>query len=362
MSLRTRVLSVFPPPASVAMPSAGVDISGNSIKYVFLRGSPFGLEVQSFNETPLGQGIIVDGDIEKPREVVEVLRSYRLRHGIRHAVASIPERKAYLYQTLIPKAEADFRSAIESGLEAHVPLPPSETIFDFEPVRTVQAGTIVAVTAYAKRMVDAYAGVFSEAGIVLRSLEVESQALARAVLTEEDRKGVVMLVDLGRQATRIAIADNGAVSFTASVDMGGDALAGVIMKNFNISEAEAEKIKIEKGFLMNKENSDVVEALMITVSVMKDEIARHMNGWSAYSGNGLTRLPVEKVIVCGGNANLRGFPEYLETSLQVPVVVANVWANAFSLDTYVPPMNFQESLEYATAVGLAIRGSSTLRW
>lgn len=362
MSFRTLARSVFPPPPSVVMPAAGIDISDNSIKYVFLKGSFPDFSVESFNETPLAAGVIVRGDIEKREQVVEILRSYRLRHGIRNAAASIPERKAYLYQVLIPKAEADSRAFIESSLEAYVPLSPAETIFDFEPVRTVQAGNIVAVTAYAKRMVDAYTKVFTDAGIMLRSLEVESQALARAVLAEEDRKRVVMLVDLGKQTTRIAIVDSGAVSFTASVDMGGDALTGVIMKHFNISEAEAEQVKSTEGFLMSKENAEVVEALMTTVSVMKDEIARNMSGWSTSSRGEITRLPVEKVIVCGGNANLRGLPEYLETSLRVPVSVANVWTNAFSLDTYVPPMDFQVSLGYATAVGLAIRGCSTQQW
>ncbi len=362
MSFRASVLSVFPPPTVVTMPAAGVDVSGNSIKYVFLKETPLGLRVESFNETPLPKGIIVDGDIEKRDAVVDILRSYRLRHGIRSATASIPERKAYLYQTLVPGTERDIRSLIEFGLEAHVPLSPAETIFDFEVARQVQAGTIVSVTAYAKRMVDAYASLFYDAGITLRSLEVESQALARAALNEEDRKRVVMIVDLGRQTTRIAVADNGVVSFTASLDMGGDALLNVIMKNLNVDEVAAEKMKNEKGFLMSKENMSVVEALMTTVSVMKDEIARNLSDWNVSFADGITRLPIEKVLVCGGNANLRGLPEYLETFLRVPVVVANVWTNAFSLDSYVPPMEFQKSLEYSTAIGLAIRGSRTLPW
>lgn len=362
MSFQTSALSVLPPPATVLMPAAGIDISTHSIKYVFLKENLSGLTVRSYGETALQSGVIVGGDIEKRERVVDVLRSYRLRSGIRNAVASIPERKAYLYQTLIPGGGADLRAGVEFGLEAHVPLPPAETVFDFEPVRQVQAGTVVAVTAYARRMVDSYTSVFKDAGVVLRSLEVESQALARAVLSKEDREKVVMVLDLGRQATRIAIADHGAVSFTASVDMGGDALIHAIVKNFNVSEEEAEKMKNERGFLMNEGNADLVEALMITVSVMKDEIMRNLSYWNSASADDIAHLPVEKIIMCGGNANLRGLPEYLETFVNMPVVVANVWANAFTLDSYIPPLGFRESLEYATAIGLAIRGSKTQSW
>ncbi|MES2014657.1 MAG: pilus assembly protein PilM [Patescibacteria group bacterium] len=362
MSLGENVLSVFPPPALLTMQSAGIDISESGVKCVFLKQSGHSTFLQSYTETPLQKGVIVDGDIEMRGKILDVLRSYRLRQGVRYAHASIPEKKAYLYQTLIPGDSDDVRAGVEFGLEAHVPLPPGEIVFDFEIVRKVEAGTIVAVTAYAKRMVNAYAGIFKDAGIVLKSLEVESQALARSVLSEHDRIGTVMILDVGKSTTRIAIADSGVVSFTASVDVGGDTLTGAITKHFGVSDEEAEKMKMERGFLMNKENAELVETLMTTTSVIKDEITKNLFYWNTPVSDSVPHRKVEKVIMCGGNANLRGFPEYLGAFLDVPLTVANVWANAFSLDEYVPPMGFSESLEYATAIGLAVRGVKKIQW
>jgi hypothetical protein len=80
------------------------------------------------------------------------------------------------------------------------------------------------------------------------------------------------------------------------------------------------------------------------------------------SSDDVPRKPIERAIICGGNANLRGFPEYLEGFLNVPVSIANVWSNALSFDTYVPHMQFSDSLEYATAIGLSLRGRSTQSW
>jgi type IV pilus assembly protein PilM len=362
MSLQSALLSVFPVPPQIAMPAAGIDISGGSVKSVLLSERGGVLALRSFAEVPLPDGAVVGGDIEQEDKMVEVLRSFRLRHGIRYASASLPERKAYLYRILVPSSTKDLRAGVEFSFESHVPLPSAEAIFDFEPVRKIEAGTIVAVTAYAKRIADGYRSVFEKSGILLRSLEVESQALARAVVPENDRAHSMLMIDFGKHTSRIAIVEYGVVAFTATVDVGGDALTQAVMKRMSVSEEEAEKIKNERGFLMNKDNADLVEALMSSVSVVKDEIVKHLTYWNSPSDNDVPRQKIEHAVICGGNANLRGFPEYLEGFLNVPVSIGNVWANAFSFDEYVPQMHFNESLEYATAIGLALRGRTSKPW
>jgi len=64
---------------------------------------------------------------------------------------------------------------------------------------------------------------------------------------------------------------------------------------------------------------------------------------------------VERVILCGGNANIQGLPEYLEHVLNISVDRANIWQNIFSFDEVIPEMPYEMSLSYATAVGLAMR-------
>ncbi len=100
---------------------------------------------------------------------------------------------------------------------------------------------------------------------------------------------------------------------------------------------------------------------MTTVSVLKDELVRHIAFWMSEE-SGIPRSPVDRVLIVGGNGNLKGLPEYLSRVLALPVMIANVWGNAFPLDEYVPPLPFHESLEYATAAGLALRSRPTLQW
>lgn len=359
----TRIGRAFPPPHSLSMPGAGVDIGANSVKVVTFKTHVGPCFLDSFAQAELPEGAVVDGDIEKPDAVVEVLRSLRLRERIRFAHASLPERKAYLYQTLVPQgSEGDLRTAVEFSLESHVPIAPGETYFDFEVVRTTEQGTVVSVTAYAKRVVELYEDVFARAGITLRSLEIESQAVGRALWDEEDRRHTAMAIDFGRKTTRIAIFDHGAVAFTATLDVGGDALTSAVMKHFNLGEAEASAMKNEKGFLEGPENRELYEALATTASVLRDEIVRHLTYWNSQSEDEVPRKPIESIVLVGGNANLKGLPEHLSRTLGLPVLLGNVWKNAVSLDRSIPGMPQNTSLEFATTVGLALRSCNCRVW
>jgi type IV pilus assembly protein PilM len=311
------------------------------------------LAVGAYTQVPLQEGVFVDGDIEKEDVIIEVLRTLRLKQRVRYAVASLSERKSYLYQTIARPEQKNLLEAVEFDLEAHVPLPPSETYFDYEVARVTPEGTVIAVTAFARRVVDTYERVFRAAGIVLRGLEIESHALVRAALSEKDRSRVVMVVDMGKRSTRIAVSDHGAVSYTATVDFGGDMLTQALMKRFSLDVVKAEEMKNARGFLLGADNKDVVEAVASSISVLRDELVRHVTFWNSATGTDVPRDSVERVVIAGGNANMMGLAEYLSGALFLPVVVADVWQNIFSLNHYVPTMPMSESLEYAPSIGLA---------
>lgn len=348
------IARAFPTPNYLSMSGAGVDISPSSVKSVLLENRGGMLHLAAYHKMDLEEGVVFDGDIEMPEKMTEVLRALRKRARIHFAHVSLLEKKAYLYQTIVPAGTKDFRAAAEFSLEGNVPVPPGDVLFDFEIVRSVEAGTIIAVTAYAKRIVTTYSEVFQKAGITLRSLEVESQAAARAVLGKEHNNKTVLLVDFGKDTTRIAVADNRIVSFSATVDVGGDSMTSAIMKHAGLTAEEAEKIKNEQGFLEGGSNRELYEALMSTVSVLRDELLRHITYWNTSDDN-LPRRPIERVVIMGGNANLKGLPEFLSRALGIPVIMGNPWANAFSLDRYIPPMPAHESIQYAATVGLALR-------
>ncbi len=80
-----------------------------------------------------------------------------------------------------------------------------------------------------------------------------------------------------------------------------------------------------------------------------------MSFWSTHDDdNGKKRKPIERIIMCGGDANLKGVADYLEVSLKIPVTHANAWVNILDLDHEIPEMGLGESLGFVTVLGLAL--------
>ena len=145
--------------------------------------------------------------------------------------------------------------------------------------------------------------------------------------------------------------------YTSTIDVGGSSLTRAVEKHFGVSKEEADKIKNEKGFARYKENKELLEILLTTVSILRDEVSRHFTYWNTHKGeNEKENEKIDKIILCGGSANLAGLPEYLSSNINVVVEVANVWANTFSLNDVIPDIEQRYSLAYATTIGLALKG------
>jgi type IV pilus assembly protein PilM len=148
----------------------------------------------------------------------------------------------------------------------------------------------------------------------------------------------------------------GILQYTSTIAVGGVALTSAIQKYFKVTQKEADKIKNEKGFAHYRQNAELFETLMSTVSALKDEIYKRYTYWNTrVNHRGENPEKIEKIFLCGGSSNLAGLPDYLMSGIQVPVVVSNVWSNVFSFEDAIPPVNRTASLAYATVIGLALR-------
>ena len=145
------------------------------------------------------------------------------------------------------------------------------------------------------------------------------------------------------------------VHFTSSVAIGGADITNAIAKHLSVSVEEAANIKKEHTVFKGKKNLDLFLLLMNAVSVLKDEVRKLSVYWNTHGdAPGEIGKKISKIILCGHDSGLTGFAEYLSQVLQSKVEAGNVWRNAFSFEEYIPPILFDESLDYAAAVGLAL--------
>ena len=251
---------------------------------------------------------------------------------------------------------SEMRSLLEFRLAENVPIPARDVFFDYTvlPFSSEKDRSMhVAVTAYAKETVQTYYESCLAAGLQPLAFEVEAQAMSRSVIPT-DMAGAVMLVDFGKTRTGIGIVYKNTLLYTSTIDMGGNQLSAALRKQLGDEpESELTRLKNTEGLIHGSESSVIHDALMTTMSVIKDELATRMQYWHLRTGADKDRR-LQKIVLCGGSANLKGLPAYLTESLGIQAMRGNVWTNTFSLDDYIPPIDQRHSYGYATAVGLAL--------
>lgn len=352
---------LVPPPSYITMPCVGVDISDTSLKYVAFKPSlrdGSTRVLQQWGALSIPSGVVNSGDVQDPKQLTAILAEFKEKTKAEFVRVSLPEERAYLFETEIKNnmPMKEVRSLLEFRLEENVPIPSREVFFDYTilPTSNESRSVNVSVVAYAKHTILSYYDACVAAGLRPVSFEVEGQAMARAMVPQH-AEGAIMVVDFGKTRTGIGIVFQGSLLYTSTIDIGGEQLSQVLRKVLgDKSEAELTIIKNTQGLLRGLDSSVVRDALMSTVSVIKDEIMTRMQYWHLRTSHQSDRQ-ISSIILCGGSANLKGFPQYLTETLGVRAQRGNVWENVFSLDKTVPPIDRYHSFGYAAAIGLALK-------
>lgn len=346
----------FPVPSFLAMPSFGLDIGDESLKFLELIDTKNGIRVGRHGERNIPLGIIESGKIKNPKKMEEILSSLREEAGLKSVRVSLPEEQIYLFKLRLEKVGlVNIRESIELSLEEHIPISATDAIFDYEILSEDEQSLELQVATIPKNVIEDYLNVFKNSKISVQSFELEAQAISRAVVKSGDLE-TYMIVDFGEKRTGIFIISRGIVMFTSTLDVGGVMLTDMIAKNFKINFEEAEQMKRKYGMERNTPNKELFSVLLNSVSVLRDEIVKHFLYWHTHKDEeGKNNPPIKKIILCGGDSNLIGLSDYFSVSIKNTVEMANVWVNIIHTEKYVPDINYKQALSFAAALGLALR-------
>lgn len=349
----------FPPPKFLEMPAVGLSISDGAISAIELARERDSFAVQRFGRRVLPPGAISGGYIFDKDRVFSELKSLKADLQFDFVNVSLSEEKAYLFKTRIPKvARGEIRGILDLTLEEHVPLKATEAIFDYIVINTAgheaEDHSEVSVTVLPEKVVAIYSELLRSAGFIPLSFEIEAQAIARSVVGNGDRDPY-LVVNFGETRTGLFIICDEVVHFTSTVAIGGQQMTAAIAKYLSVGIAEAEAIKTERVALKDGKNAHLFLSLMNTLSVLKDEVNKLLLYWHTHKElGGEAGKKIKKIILCGRDAGLSGFDDYFSLALSLPVEIGNVWRNVCSFEDCIPPIPFEDSLDYAAAVGLAL--------
>ncbi len=359
----------------------GLDISDFSLKIAKIKKGREFLELESFGETEIAPGIIKKGEIKKQEELTRVIKKAILevkgeKIKTKYVICSLPEESAFLQVVKMPRmSKKDLESAILYDAENYIPLPIEKVYLDFQVISFADNSKEIEVliAALPRKSVDPYISCLKKAGLQPLCLEVESLAIARALIKNKTSDKTVLLIDLGFTKTGFIVFSGNCVRFSTFIPVSSQSFTKIVAKALNVGEKEAEKLKIKHGLegkihfttKRNKaekkiEQGRVFEALIPALTDLLQQIKNYITYYKThpsfkhFSNN---HKEIEKILLCGGGANLKGLSELLSIELKIPVELGNSLINISpNTKKKMPKAFLEKSLAYTTAIGLALRG------
>ncbi len=320
-------LKLFPVPNFLSLDPVGIDISLRSVRVMRLKHSKHGLVPDKYKEVILKEKCELlekKEDLQNCSELRTALRQLKKELKLNFVTISLPELKTYIFNTTIPfEALNSIDDALAMKLQENVPLDTADMVYEYKitSINNNKSTAEVVVTVLPKSVIETYTKLFHEEGLIPISFESESQSVSRAVVGEGDNTPY-LIVNFGHAKISFAIVEHGVVYYTSSLPYSSE----LILKDFSGPESQILKTTLNKllvYWFTNKHNPD-----------SNDQITN--------------------AILTGSFADEPGIATFLEQHLHVNVSVANIWKNCFDINEYIPEMDLKTSLQYNTAVGLAL--------
>jgi len=318
------IKTFFPVPKYLSFDSMGIELTPDCIRVFKLKKNPEGLMPEIYDEVMLDKvcNEIVEGN---PQDVcsdyLSALESLVKKHSMKYVVASLPEEKTYIYKTQIPiQAEGSIRDAVSFTIEENVPLDNSNITFDYYLISRTESFLNVVVFVISKDVLAGHTALLEKVGLVPISFESESQALARSVISKNDKE-TYLILNLSPQSAHVAIAEHGIVHYASSIPV------------------DVSKI------ISDKEGREMADFI--------GQLNKLLVFWFTNSNEGGNKK-INTAILSGVFSSEEGLAEYLTKHLKIDVQIANVWINCFSFNDFIPPLSQKESSGYGVAIGLSL--------
>lgn len=345
--------------------SFGLDISDKFLRIIKLTKKKGNLALKSFGKTKIPMGIVEKGEIKNPKELAIIIKqALKKVNGERiktkYVTLSLPEEKSFLDVLKIPILEkGEIEETIKFEIENYIPLGIEEVYFDFEKVKikdNQKKHQEILIAATPKKIVDPYLEALKQAELRPLVLEIECLSIVRALIKKDAEINPLLIIDIGESKTSFIIFSENSLRFTSTIPISSQTLTTAISKNLKIKLDKAETIKSKEG-LTGKKN--VFDAMVPCLTDLTQQIKSHLGYYRSHNigergSKGSKKL--EKILICGSGANLKGLVNFLSSNLKIEVEIGNPWVNILKEEIKeIPKLPFKKSLEYTTALGLALK-------
>lgn len=351
VSVLTRL---FPTPPSIALSATGVDFSSTTIRFLKLERSGAYVVPEQYIEKAFPEEVIEKGVIVDPKRLTSFLKEIKKEHGFSYVRITIPESQTFLFTVSFDsKKTKNLRKAIVPLIEEYTLLKSKDATFDYSVLQKIGGAVVVQVVVAPIGVVQTFIDVFADAGMQVLSVELDAQAIARAVISQNE-KGSQMIIDIGAMHTGFSIVSRGVVVYSETLPFGGKSIATRVAQNLSLSMDEVEALKRSSGLSRSLEQQEFFSAFTQEFTPIIAEINKTFMYWQQRRTLHGGFPAIEKIYICGGHSAMSGIAEYIGISVKIPVLAANPWINCLDFNEVVPKLPVHQAMSFVPAIGTAL--------
>ncbi|MCR4336180.1 MAG: type IV pilus assembly protein PilM [Candidatus Omnitrophica bacterium] len=333
--------------------SLGLDIGATGIKLIEIEKKDAVLQIVNWKVEPYGPD-------EKSQSLKALLSNLNLSSPIVSAISG--KGTLIRYVDLPSMSPSEARQSFLLEIDKYFPFPQDQIYVDCFIVdnRRSDKKMTVLVAAAKKDLIDQKVQIFTELGISIKALTLNSVAIDNVFyffpsVEKKDKEQdspqegsfAYAVLDIGESVSSLNILVNQTPVFTRDIFVGGGEMTRSVSNSLGISLAEAEKLKCSPGEKLSEVSSateSVLNHLISEVRLSFDYFATEKNAH------------VSKIFLTGGASLFVGVTEAFVHQFDIPVhrwKISEVVKIAEGLDVVEIDKN---SGQLAVALGLALMG------
>jgi len=347
----------------------GIDIGASSIKVVQLRKKGGKAILETYGTLSLGPYAGVEigrATVLQPEKVIAALTDIlrEAKTTTKKGGVTIPFGATLMSVIEMPLVgPKELASMVPIEARKYIPVPITEVSLDWTVIpreEVIQAEGQVSESGLKKKETQSillvaihnetlreYQNIVTKVGLEANFFEIEIFSTIRAVV--DKNTAPIMIFDLGAATTKIYIVDRGVVRASHTISHGSQDITMTISTALNVLPEKAEIMKRTIGWSQEPQNKDLANTISLTLDHIFSE-AKHVV--TNYQTKHLKSI--EKAILVGGGASMKGFAELAKNNLQMPVELGDPFSKV-EAPAFLNDILKKNGPEFAAALGIALR-------
>ena len=336
----------------------GLDIGSSAVKAVELNAGGKGeFHLVNLGMEPLPPEAIVDGAIMDSGSVIDAIQRLFSSRKIKtpDVATSLSGNSVIVKKISLPQmSQEELAESIHWEAEQYIPFDIQDVSLDYEVLESGSGGNMdVLLVAVKKDKIGDYSSVISQAGKTPSVIDVDVFSLQNCYELNYgvDPGQVVALLNVGASIMNINILKGHTSIFNRDIAVGGNQYTDAIQKDLNLSYDQAEALK--KGARVEGAAPENLPPILQAVSEnIALEIQKTFDFFKATSSEDR----IDRILVSGGTAKLRGLQDLLSDRFEAGVEVMNPFNSVtYNPRQFDPDFINEIGPQAAIAVGLATR-------